>query len=110
MTARYELNFSGYFHELRVRALPDASGIYGVYAGTDGLHGSLSLDRLLYIGEAASVRDRLANHGKWTEWREKLHRYESLLFNVAFISGQNDRRRAEAAMIFANKPPCNTEY
>jgi hypothetical protein len=52
----------------------------------------------------------MVNHNNWWEWRGKLQRQQALFFNVALIAGENDRRRAEAAMIFANKPPCNTEY
>lgn len=91
--------------------MPSGSGIYGVYACTyNQYQQTVLLQRLLYIGEGANVRDRIANHEKWSEWRRQLRAGEVLCLNAALISGQSDRCRAEAAMIFSHKPPCNTEY
>jgi hypothetical protein len=110
VTANYALKFDGYFHEPNVNWMPRGSGIYGVYACAHGPYHQVSVERLLYIGEGADVRDRVASHEKWREWRGQLHRGEALCFNVALIAGESDRCRAEAAMIFSHKPPCNTEY
>jgi hypothetical protein len=71
---------------------------------------TVSIQRLLYIGEAANIHDRIANHERWADWRRQLQSGEVLCLNAALVSGQNDRCRAEAAMIFSHKPPCNTEY
>jgi hypothetical protein len=110
MTANYALNFDGYWREPNVGGMPSVSGIYGVYACTYNSYGqTVSLERLLYIGEAANVHDRIADHEKWVEWRRQLRSGQVLCLNAALISGQSDRCRAEAAMIFAHKPPCNTE-
>jgi hypothetical protein len=110
MTANYALNFDGYWREPNVGGMPSVSGIYGVYACTYNSYGqTVSLERLLYIGEAANVHDRIADHEKWVKWRRQLRSGQVLCLNAALISGQSDRCRAEAAMIFAHKPPCNTE-
>jgi excinuclease UvrABC nuclease subunit len=110
MTATYALEFNGHFREHNISWMPSGSGIYVVYACTDRPYQTVSLERLLYIGEAANVRDRVANHEKRSEWKQQLQRGEALCFNAALIAGESDRRQAEAAMIFSHKPPCNTEY
>ena len=107
----YELDFSGYWRERNVNGLPAKSGIYGVYAATYNQgNDRVTLNRLLYIGESENVRDRVSNHEKWEKWRQELRAGEELCFNMAPISPAADRGRAEAAMIYEHKPPCNDEY
>lgn len=112
MTARsYSLEFEGYWREPSISGLPARSGIYGVYASTyDTGQGTVSLNRLLYIGEGADLRERVGNHDRWQDWKRQLKTGEVICVNVALISPQADRQRAEAAMIFKHKPPCNTEF
>jgi hypothetical protein len=74
------------------------------------LANTVTLNRLLYIGEAADVRGRVANHERLADWKRHLQTGEILCFNAALISPDAARWRAEAAMIFKHKPPCNTEY
>jgi hypothetical protein len=107
----YSLDFDGYWREPNVSGLPAKSGIYGVYACVyDTVEKTVSLSRLVYIGEAGDVRDRVSNHECWPVWRQQLKQGEVLCVNAALISPEADRQRAEAAMIFKHKPPCNTEY
>jgi hypothetical protein len=107
----YSLNFDGYWREPNVSGLPAKSGIYGVYGCVyDATAKTVSLNRLLYIGEAGDVQNRVANHECWAVWRRQLKQSEVLCVNAALISPDADRQRAEAAMIFKHKPPCNTEY
>ncbi len=106
----YFLNFDGYWRATSVAGLPASSAIYCVYACTHSAQaGTVSLKRLLYVGEAANVRDRVTAHDRWADWRRQLNFGEELCFNAALISPQADRERAEAAMIFSHKPPCNTQ-
>jgi excinuclease UvrABC nuclease subunit len=107
----YALAFGGYWREPNVYGLPAASGVYGVYACTHDVSGNtVLLRKILYIGEAADVQARVAGHERWYDWRRQLLRGEELCFNAALISPQADRERAEAAMIYAHKPPLNTEF
>lgn len=107
----YTLDFDGYWREPNVSGLPKQSGIYGVYACTfDTVEKTVSLKRLLYIGESADVCDRVSNHDQWNTWKRQLKAGEVICVNAALISPEADRQRAEAAMIFKHKPPCNTEY
>jgi hypothetical protein len=89
------------------------SGIYGVYAcihNKDEEPATVTLKWILYIGESADIQDRVANHNLLTSWKRQLKQGEVLCFNAALIGPEADRQRAEAAMIFKHKPPCNTEY
>ncbi len=107
----YALTFKGYYLESGIGGLPAESGIYCVYACTyDAAKDTVSLRRLIYIGESDDVQDRVKNHEKWSVWRRELRSGEELCFSCALISGEDDRQRAEAAEIFEHKPPCNTEY
>ncbi len=107
----YSLTFDGYWREPNIAGLPAQSGIYGVYACTyDAQARTVSLNRLLYIGEAADVKGRVAGHEGWPTWKRKLKQGEVLCLNAALISPEGARQRAEAAMIFKHKPPCNTKY
>jgi len=106
----YALTFDGYWREPNISGLPAKSGIYGVYACTfNETERTVDLKRLLYIGEAADVQGRVAGHEKLPAWKRQLKQGEVLCFNAALISPEADRQRAEAAMIFEHKPPCNTE-
>jgi hypothetical protein len=112
MTAQvYRLDFDGYWREPNARGLPAKSGIYGVYASVHNqLANTVTLNCLLYIGEAADVQGRVANHERWPDWKRHLKTGQVLCFNTALISPDAARQRAEAAMIFKHKPLCNTEY
>ncbi len=106
----YALSFDGYWREPNVSGIPAKSGVYGIYACTfDANQKTVSLRRLLYIGEAADMCGRVTNHNRWNDWKRKLNQGEVICVNAALISPDADRQRAEAAMIFKHKPPCNTE-
>jgi len=103
------LNFKGYRRKVKISTLPEISAIYGVYTCTyDKKAGSVSLKKLIYIGEAQNLRKRIANHEKWEDWESHLNSNEIICFNYAKIDDL--RERAEAAMIYRHKPPENTEY
>lgn len=107
----YSLEFDGYWREPNIGGLPARSGVYGVYACTHNVSkGTVSLNRLIYIGESENIRSRLASHEKWPVWRRQLRAGEELCVNAALISPGSDRERSEAAMIHRHKPVCNTEY
>jgi hypothetical protein len=107
----YGLDFDGYWREPNVGGLPAKSGIYCVYACTyDTATQTVDLKRLLYIGEAADVQGRVRNHECWSVWKKVLQAGQVICISAGMIAGESDRQRAEAAMIFKHKPPCNTEY
>ena len=105
----YQLQFDGYWREPNKGGIPEASGIYCVYTSKYNSHSDkVALNKLVYIGESQNVRERIANHEKWPNWRRHLRPGEEIAFNFApIISG---RERAEAAMINWHKPQENSEY
>ena len=104
------LDFEGYWREIKKNCIPDASGIYCVYACTYNENaGTVSIRELIYVGESDNVRNRISNHERLADWKKRLRPNETLCYSFAGIS-ENDRVRAEAAVIFHHKPPCNTEY
>ena len=107
----YSLDFNGYWRAPNIGGLPERSGIYCVYACVHNVGaGTVSIRRLLYIGEAADIHNRVANHERWADWTRNLRLGEELCFNAALIGPATDRERAEAAMIHHHKPPCNVQY
>ena len=76
----------------------------------DARANSVSIRKLLYIGESANVRNRVDGHERRQDWARELQLGEVLCFSAALIVPESDRLRAEAAMIHHHKPPCNVEY
>lgn len=104
------INFRGYWPEAKKASVPELSGIYCVYACTYSAETNrVSLRELIYVGESSDVRERLANHERLKDWKRRLRAGETLCYSVAEVSS-DDRERAEAAVIYRHKPPCNTEY
>ena len=104
------LDFRGYWREVNKEFVPSESGIYTVYACTyNQQEKTVSIRKLLYIGESEDVCERLQNHERLIDWKRFLRPNETLCYSVATI-GAADRVRAEAALIYHHKPPCNTEY
>ncbi len=105
----YHLEYDGYWREPNCGGIPNQSGIYCVYASTYNTSSqTVTLHKLVYIGESENVRERIEGHEKWSDWRRHLQSGQQLCFSYAPITGE--RERAEAAMIYRHKPPENTEY
>lgn len=103
-----ELTFDGYWRELNMRGIPEDAGIYCVYDCTQNTDNTLTLDKLIYVGESANARERIQKHEKWSEWRRAIAKGHQVCFS--FAPAKNERHRAEAAIIHHHKPPLNTEY
>ena len=104
------LEFDGYWRKPAISGLPSESGIYCVYTCTHNKEEkTVSIKRLIYIGESEDVNDRISKHEKWDEWESYLSNGEVICVSCATVSDSN-RIRAEAAMIYKHDPPENTEY
>jgi excinuclease UvrABC nuclease subunit len=103
--------FEGYWLEKDIDGMPKASGVYCVYACTyyPPPKDTVSNRKLIYIGEAENVNERIAKHEKWKDWRKHLQKGEVLSFSFTPIESA-ERERVEAALIFNHKPPENSEY
>lgn len=106
----YEIEFEGYWLDADKDELPNVSGAYCVYTCTYNKQtDKVSLKKLIYIGEAANTRERVAGHEKYDQWKKHLTAGQQLCFSASKI-GAADRVRCEAALIFKHKPPENDEY
>ena len=104
------IEFDGYWRDENKGGLPANSGVYCVYECTyNAAPNQVTLKRLIYIGEAGNVRDRVSNHEKRDKWLKYIGKGNELCFSFGGV-GSDDRDRAEAAMIFKHKPPVNDEY
>lgn len=106
------IDFEGYY--INKSSLPPQSGIYCVYRCTHKpatalKKGKVSIKELLYIGESENMYNRLSQHNKLDDWQKKVKPGEVLCYSFGKITGQDDRERCEAALIYMHKPPCNTE-
>jgi hypothetical protein len=110
MQKTISLNFQGYWRAPNRAFIPHSSGIYLVYAGQNNwVTNLITLNRLIYIGEATNANQRVANHEKWAMWQRQVPIGQEVCFAFA-AAGEPDRKRAEAALINKHKPACNTEY
>lgn len=108
----YALKFTGYLLEKDWEGLPTTSGVYCVYACRyNPDKDTVSIRRLLYIGEAGDVAGRVPEEPEKRRdvWAKQLRRGEELCVSQAGVRSL-DRKRVEAALIYRHDPPCNTEY
>ena len=62
----FNVEFDGYWREKNIGGIPANSGIYCVYECTyNQEEKTVSIHRLIYIGEARDARDRIKNHEKF---------------------------------------------
>lgn len=98
-----ELEFIGYYRDRNDDEIIDTSGIYCVYA----INEKAKTGRLIYIGEAKDVKDRLSDHEKYDDWWAELRENETTLYYSCAKVSSTDRKRAEAALIYKHQPTVN---
>lgn len=104
------LDFRGYWRETHISSIPEVSGVYCVYNCCFNQNdGTVTILKLLYIGESENVNDRITNHERWNDWKKSTSNKEELCFSVGKAPDM-DRPRAEAALIYQHKPPLNTDF
>jgi len=114
MVKTINLNFDGYWREVNKSGIPPRSGVYAVYVcmyikpKEEGAKGTVTINKLIYFGEAEDVNDRISKHEKWPEWRKEVPTGSEICFNFAGVTSP-DRERAECALIYYHKPKCNDE-
>ncbi len=105
-----EIKFEGYWRDEDKSGVSVHSVVYCVYeCKYNKNNDSVSLLKLIYIGEADNVQERIANHEKYQDWRKHVRFGNELCFSFGPVL-PTDRERAEAAMIFKHKPLENEEY
>jgi len=108
------LEFKGFYLEPGIKRFPEGSGIYCVYASVRHVNSesgksTVSIKKLLYIGEADDMKNEIPELGKKLKWREALGGHQLLCFNYASIEAENNRSRARAALIYRYQPLLNPQ-
>ena len=103
--------FRGYWRDINKKDIPKKPGIYFVYVGTyHPLEEALSIDKLIYIGEADDVNHRLnEKHEKREFWLPHVKKGNELCFGFTEVTELEYKSRIEAAYIHYHKPKENTE-
>ena len=110
MSKIISLELGGYWREVNIGYIPEKSGIYVVYECThDSERKTVSLHKVIYVGESENVNARIKTHEKWPEWRRQCGVNRQVCFSFAPTTNP-DRERGEAALIYKHKPPVNEEY
>ena len=106
----YNIIIDGCWSDIYKGSVPKHSGVYFVYECTHNKEEkTVSIHRLIYIGESDNVNDRIANHEKHDDWMKHVRKGNTLCFLIGPVSTAY-RERVEAAFIFKHKPPENEEY
>lgn len=100
----------GYWRDRNKSGVPCYPGVYFVYeANYDKQSETITLHRLIYIGEADDVNQRISHHEKYEEWKKYVDEGNELCFSAGKVEGDM-RKRVEAAYVYTHKPPVNTEF
>ena len=104
------IKFDGYWRDENKSGLPTKSGVYSVYeCRYNPEKKTVTIHKLIYIGESENVKKRVATHEKYKDWLKHVRQGNVLCFSFGGVAS-TDRDRSEAALIFRHKPPVNDEY
>lgn len=111
MVQTYNITIEGYWRDKFKHGVPLYPGIYFVYEtkynpGND----TVALLKLLYVGGAVSnIRERIAGHQLYGEWKKYLREGHELSFSAANTDPGNITR-IKAAFIIKLQPPVNRDF
>ncbi|MEN8193192.1 MAG: GIY-YIG nuclease family protein [Bacteroidota bacterium] len=106
----YNVEIQGYWRDINKSRIPNHSGVYFVYDATHNKdRGTITINKLIYIGESEHVRDRIKDHEKYESWLNYIRWSHVLCFSTCMVE-PDSRERVEAAYIFKLKPPANEDY
>ena len=108
-TPSQTINFFGHWHEQNRLTIPEQPGIFCVHAGIHNQEAkTISVRKLIYIGESDNVCQRITRHERHQEWLKHLKKGETLCFSFAPV--EYHRAQVTTALIFGHKPPENIEH
>lgn len=106
----FNQTFEGYWREPNKSGIHSKSGIYCVYECTHNVQKkTVTIHKLIYIGESENVNMRIANHEKQKDWEKHVRQGNELCYSFSEVDNYS-RVRVEAAFIYRHQPPVNTEY
>jgi|SRR5450432_503261 len=106
----FNIVLEGYWREKNKTGIPVYPGLFIVYetkfnADTN----TVTLIRLLYIGEAENLNNRILKHPKLDEWSKNIAAGNELSYSVARVE-TNNRTRIKAALIYKFRPMLNIDF
>lgn len=104
----YKIYFNGLWSEEYFAKIPNYSGIYVIYSGTNCR--KVSLKEILYIGQSKFIRNRIAKHEKLSVIRDSLMPGDCLFISTAKVLNKRLLHRIEAKLIFDFAPKHNMQY
>lgn len=104
---KYNLTFKGYRRDVNKGGLPTYGGIYMVYCCTYNKESkTVTLNKLIYIGQAINIHDRINNHDKYEDFKKQLGKGQQLCYAYSSVSPK-EMDVVENALIFMQKPELN---
>src|SRR5271169_5494035 len=109
-TKEFQINVEGYWHEHNKSELPIKSGIYCVYSCThDGNPREVEASRLIYVGSAENVNEKIAKAEDLSQWKSYLSDGELLGYTFGAVDSSFIERCADA-IAFIHRPPANNGH
>lgn len=106
---KYNVTFKGYRRDVNKDGLPSYGGIYMVYCCKyNENEQTVTLKRLIYIGKAINLHDRICNHNRYEDFNRQLQQGEQLCYSYASVS-PNEVDVVENGLIFMQKPNLNDD-
>ena len=106
---KYNVTFKGYRRDVNKDGLPSYGGIYMVYCCKyNENEQTVTLKRLIYIGKAINLHDRICNHNRYEDFNRQLQQGEQLCYSYASVS-PNEVNVVENGLIFMQKPNLNDD-
>lgn len=104
---KYNVTFKGYRRDVNKGGLPTYGGIYMVYCCTYHEETqTVTLNKLIYIGQAINIHDRINNHDRYEDFKAQLAKGEQLCYAYSSVPPR-DKDVVENALIFMQKPNLN---
>ena len=110
MAKTYNLDFQGYWQDKNKGGLPKEPGVYAVYKGTLQNDNLVTLEKIVYIGEAEDIHDRhnLKEHEHYKDFVRVCGGADKVWYNAAkVLGGKDELLRVENALIYKIKPEIN---
>lgn len=106
---KYNVTFKGYRRDVNKSGLPSYAGIYMVYCCKfNENEQTVTLRKLIYIGKAINIHDRVCNHNRYEDFKRQLLQGEQLCYSYASVS-PNEVDAVENGLIFMQKPELNDD-
>lgn len=106
---KYNVTFKGYRRDVNKSGLPSYGGIYMVYCCKfNENEQTVTLRKLIYIGKAINIHDRVCNHNRYEDFKRQLLQGEQLCYSYASVS-PNEVDAVENGLIFMQKPELNED-